>query len=163
MRWLRYASVVALLALSVGCSESSGPSNEEVLESTGLTVGEASRIVGENLSAVYSGPQRVDVTKVEKSGCQTDSSSWKSVGPPWYISMNRVISDPSPDLITQTQDKLAAFVERGFEPEPGSPSSEPADRSYIDTRGFRIGAMVDTRIDGRVEFTIFSWSPCAAE
>ncbi|MBF6296406.1 hypothetical protein IU459_02480 [Nocardia amamiensis] len=163
-----FAIVILATLLITGCSSviDEGPTNDEIKNSTGLTVDEAARIVYENLNTVWPNQTNPDPHDIEKSGCRTNPNSLRSEGPPWRVARKVVKPDPAPELIDQVLAKLDTLTSRGFTLAPRHVTNDhPADRVYRDDRGYVVQSEmdIDSRVPGPPRFSVRSSSPCAAE
>lgn len=159
-------SIVALLA-APGCSAvvGEGPTNEEIKDSTGLRVAEASRIVADNFELIWPNAVSVDAATVNLgNGCRTDPNTLLSTGPPWTPNYQKTQVNPSPDFVDRALAKLEAMIARGFvRDEDAVPGDDPVNRAYTDPRGFTVHVLRQDTVPDTVRFTMFSTSPCAAE
>ncbi|MGK8556238.1 hypothetical protein [Nocardia gipuzkoensis] len=162
-------AIVTLATLLItGCSSviDDGPTNDDIKNSTGLTVDEAARIVYENLNAVWPNQVSPDPRDIGKGGCRTNPNSFRSEGPPWRVAKVAVKQDPAPELVDQVLAKLDTLPSRGFTlAPPGVSNDHPADRVYRDDRGYVVQSEmdIDSRVPGPPKFSVRSSSPCAAE
>ncbi|MFD3706089.1 hypothetical protein ACFWUP_23365 [Nocardia sp. NPDC058658] len=164
-------TVLAVLAIATltGCSGlvDRGPTNQEIKDTTGLTVDEATPIVERNLELVW--PEQVTVKRAQLPysglGCRTNDEMM-SDGPPWHIRVTLEEVNPSQEFIDRAVANLEAMTTRGFTLKPNQrPDADPADRFYRDSRGYTVSSSLDIA-DGpkkEVRFSMTATSPCAAE
>ncbi|MFC8383508.1 hypothetical protein [Nocardia sp. NPDC057272] len=161
----RFVTICAILVMPA-CSAfvDEGTSTDEVLNSTGLRVPEASQIVADNFELISPRTRSVDAGSVKLgNGCRTDPNTLKTYGPPWAPSYQEAERNPSQEHIDKALANLEAMTARGFTRQEGIPGDDPASRVYRDSRGFAVYSIRDKTVRGEVEFTLFSSSPCAAE
>ncbi|MGY0497354.1 hypothetical protein ACWZHB_02500 [Nocardia sp. FBN12] len=144
-----------------------GPTNQEIKDTTGLTVDEASPIVERNLELVW--PEQVTIKRgplpYSGVGCRTNDSMM-SEGPPWYLRITKEEVNPSQEFIDRALANLESMTARGFILEPSKrPDAVPADRYYRDPRGYTVSSSLDTDVGPKkeVRFSMTATSPCAAE
>ncbi|MFE6924759.1 hypothetical protein ACFVAV_27295 [Nocardia sp. NPDC057663] len=168
---MRIAAAGALSALILsGCAgidAEKGPTNDDILRGTGLTVAAAKPIVADNFELVWPEQQSVDPEAVLRGkGCRTKMSAISSEGPPWHPRYEREVINPSQEFIDRAMVNLEAMTARGFTLVPSqNPGEDPVSRYYRDSRGFSVSS---SRIrvgqnKQEVRFSIASTSPCAAE
>lgn len=168
---MRIMTALAVLATTTltGCGGfiNEGPTNQEIEDTTGLTVAEASPIVEHNLALVW--PQQVTIKRgplpYSGVGCRTNDSMM-SEGPPWHLRITKEEINPSQEFIDRAMANLEAMTARGFALEPSQrPDAVPADRYYRDPRGYTISSSLDTAVGPtkEVRFSMTATSPCAAE
>ncbi|MFE1594059.1 hypothetical protein [Nocardia sp. NPDC058705] len=163
------ALAVLAIATLTGCSGlvDRGPTNQEIKDTTGLTVDEASPIVERNLELVW--PEQVTVKRAQLPysglGCRTNDSMM-SEGPPWHVRVTKVEVNPPQEFIDRAVANLEAMTTRGFIFEPSQrPDADPADRFYRDSRGYTVSSSFETAVGPKkeVQFSMTATSPCAAE
>ncbi|MFB7878449.1 hypothetical protein ACFC06_24660 [Nocardia sp. NPDC056064] len=140
-----------------------GPSNQDIADTTGLTVAEAVPLVADNFERVWPEPVTVEDSAVQLgNGCRTDRGSLRSTGPPWAPSYEREIADPPAEFVDRALAKLAAMTAHGFVlAENPVPGDDPVNRVYRDSRGFSVATLRYGSAPTR--FVLRSSSPCAAE
>ncbi|MBC7302613.1 MAG: hypothetical protein H5T78_16920 [Nocardia sp.] len=160
---------VLATATATGCGGfvDEGPTDQEIKDTTGLTVAEASPIVEHNLELVW--PQQVKVERAPLPysgiGCRTNNSMM-SDGPPWQLRVTREEANPPQEFIDRALANLEAMTTRGFTLVPSQrPDVDPADRFYRDARGYTVSSSLDTAVGPtkEVRFSMTATSPCAAE
>ncbi|MEU5405439.1 hypothetical protein [Nocardia asteroides] len=167
---MRIAAVIAVAAaLLSGCSllEEKGPTNDEVLKHSGLTVATARPIVADNFELIWPTPLSVDPATVDVSrGCRSRMDSIRAEGPPWRPNYTREVVNPSQEFIDRAMSNLEAMTSRGFTLVPSqNPDQDTVSRFYRDSRGFSVSSSL-IRVgqhDQEVRFSMASTSPCAAE
>ncbi|MFD4432407.1 hypothetical protein [Nocardia sp. NPDC058497] len=167
---MRIASVLAMAAVVLtGCAivDEKGPTNDDIMKGTGLTVAAARPIVADNFELIWPEQLSVDPEAVAvRSGCRTSMTSISSEGPPWRPRYEREVVNPSQELIDRAMANLEAMTARGFTLVPSqNPDQDPVSRYYRDSRGFSVSS---SRIrvgqnDEEVRFSMAAASPCAAE
>lgn len=168
MSCLRTVFVIATVTLAVSCAfrpaVDDGPTNEEIMHTTGLTVEEATRVAAENLSVALGAPVDPDRENVAKIGCRTDPDSLMSVGPPWRVRLSFAFAAPQPEHIAQIMARVETLVGRGFTLQQSNPNDRSSDdRAYRNADGFTVSTSTSTLVLGGPGLTITSVSPCAAE
>ncbi|MGV9436944.1 MULTISPECIES: hypothetical protein [unclassified Nocardia] len=166
---MKAAALLVMAAVLSGCTilEEQGPTNEDVLKGTGLTVAAAKPIVADNFELIWPAPLSVDPETVSvRTGCRSSMTSISGEGPPWRPRYEREVVDPSQEFIDRAMANLEAMTARGFTLVPSqNPSEDPVSRYYRDARGFSV-ASSRTRVgknNEEVRFIMASTSPCAAE
>ncbi|MDO3648569.1 hypothetical protein [Nocardia mangyaensis] len=161
------ALVAIVAAVTTGCGGviDRGPTEQDIRDTTGLTVTEASRLVAGNFELVWPEPVSVPVGAVDLThGCRTDPNSLRAVGPPWTPIYERTQINPSPEFIDRVLANLEAMTTRGFVRDPDPiPGDQPENRSYTDPRGFTVSALFYGADPAQPRFAVGSTSPCAAE
>ncbi|WP_336083337.1 hypothetical protein [Nocardia sp. SSK8] len=139
-----------------------GPSNQDIAESSGLTVTEAVPLVADNFEHIWPEPVSIEDNAVRLGkGCRTDPDTLQSAGPPWAPSYEREIADPPAEFVEQALARLAAMTSRGFVlAENPVPGDDPVNRVYRNSRGFSVAALRYGSTPTR--FVLRSSSPCAA-
>ncbi|WP_130917085.1 hypothetical protein [Nocardia cyriacigeorgica] len=158
----------SLLLLAVGCGSviDEGPTNDDIKNTTGLTVEQAARVVYDNLNLVWPNPVEPRLDQVGKIGCRTNPNSMRSEGPPWQVEKKMVKQDPSPELVEQVRANLDSLTERGFGLEESAITDDhPLDRVYTDGNGYVIQSSmeIDRRVTDIPILEVASRAPCAAE
>ncbi|MFH5211326.1 hypothetical protein [Antrihabitans spumae] len=160
--------ISAAVAVAAGCAPSptvdEGPTNEEIMQSTGLTVAEATRVAAANLSVAVGVPLDPARERVVKVGCRTDPESLMSIGPPYRVRLSHEVAAPSPDVLAEAMARVEKLTDRGFELQPRTPNDQtPEDRTYQDDKGYTVITSTSVMVLGGPGLTIYSNSPCAAE
>ncbi|WP_280344862.1 hypothetical protein [Nocardia neocaledoniensis] len=143
-----------------------GPSNEDVLAGSGLTVAAARPIVADNFSLVWPEPVTIDPGAVDVSeGCRSKMTDIAAAGPPWRPRYEQTVVDPPQEFIDRALTNLAALTTRGFTLTPSqNPAQDPMSKTYTDSRGFSVASWRETAGPKReVRFSITATAPCAAE
>lgn len=159
--------LVAVMASTLaGCSGwiYEGPSNQDIEDTTGLTVAEAKPFVAQHFTLIWPEPTMVELGNVRLgNGCRNDPNSLRAVGPPWTPYYEKTKIDPTPEFIDRALANLEAMTAHGFTlvPDP-VPGDDPVNRSYEDSRGFSV-AVQRHQTSRETRFTMTAASPCAAE
>ncbi|MBF6416866.1 hypothetical protein [Nocardia cyriacigeorgica] len=158
------------LLLVSGCGSiiDEGPTNDDIEKTTGLTVSEATRIVNENLNAIWPYNGASAPKHGQQHGCRTNPNSLMSEGPPWQVAVQESKPGSSQQFIDEVLRKLdMAAASRGFTRDPGGVMDDhPADRTYRDDSGYILQVDMDVDRRGADQTPILqvtSRSPCAAE
>ncbi|MFF2087009.1 hypothetical protein ACFVVM_24815 [Nocardia sp. NPDC058176] len=158
-------ALVAVVAASCGSLVDEGPTEQEIRDSSGVTVAEAIPLVARNFTLVW--PESISVANGDvdvSHGCRTDANSLRAVGPPWTPIYERTQVDPSPEFVDRVLANLEALTAHGFvrdaDPIPGD---QPENRSYTDQRGFTVSASSYGANPAQRRFAVSSTAPCAAE
>ncbi|WP_410875074.1 hypothetical protein [Nocardia sp. A7] len=168
---MRLVTALAVLATATltGCGAfiNEGPTNQEIKDTTGLTVAEASPIVERNLELVW--PQQVRIQRAPLPysgvGCRTNDSMM-SEGPPWRLRVEMEEVNPSQEFIDRAMANLEAMTARGFTFVPSQrPDTHPASRFFRDSHGYTVSSHLSTNVGPKkeVRFSMSASSPCAAE
>lgn len=167
---MRIATVLAMATVVLtGCAilDEKGPTDEDIMKGTGLTVAAARPIVADNFELIWPEQLSVDPEAVAvRAGCRTSMSSIGSEGPPWRPRYEREVVNPPQELIDRAMANLEAMTARGFSLVPSqNPDQDPVSRYYRDSRGFSVSS---SRIrvgqnNEEVRFSMAAASPCAAE
>lgn len=167
---MRIAAVLAVVAVvATGCAtlDDKGPTNEDIMQGTGLTVTTARPIVADNFELIWPEQLAVDPAAVDVSkGCRTSMAAISYEGPPWRPRYEREVVNPSQEFVDRAMANLEAMTARGFTLVPSqNPDQDPVSRYYRDAQGFSVSS---SRIrvgqnDEEVRFTMAAASPCAAE
>lgn len=160
--------IAAALAVAPGCAPSSptdeGPTNEQVMQSTGLGVEESTRIAAANLSVAVGVPLDPARERVVQVGCRTDPESLMTIGPPYRVRLSHEVAAPSPDVLAEAMARVEKLTDRGFELQPRTPNDQtPEDRTYQDDKGYTVITSTSVMVLGGPGLTIYSNSPCAAD
>lgn len=153
--------VGAIALVVAGCSVNpipEGPSNDDILRSTGLTVAAAETELLAGLIALSPDPQKAYGANIIRHGCRTNQSSM-SYGPPWELSA----SSAHGGLDAATVDRVLAgsgeLSERGY----SADDAVERRRTFSDDRGFEITATAVENDSRTFDLTLTASSPCAAE
>ncbi|MFI8976636.1 hypothetical protein ACIGO9_27385 [Nocardia asteroides] len=163
------AVLVAVAAVLTGCSTlgEKGPTNEDVVNGTGLTVAAARPVVADNFELVWPLPLSVEPAAVDQGkGCRTNMAAIGYEGPPWRPQYEREVVNPPQEFIDRAMSNLEAMTSRGFTLVPGqNPDQAPVSRFYRDSRGFSVSSSLIRvgQYNQEVRFSMASTSPCAAE
>ncbi|MFD5177291.1 hypothetical protein ACFWM1_15875 [Nocardia sp. NPDC058379] len=169
MKSITLAALAIVTVTLAGCSGwiHEGPTNQQVKDTTGLTVAAARPIVADNFELIWPRPITVEPDKVDLgAGCRTDPNSLRSEGPPWHPRYERQEVNPSQEFLDLAMANLEAMTARGFTLVPSqNPSEDPVSRYYRDSRGFSVASsrMRVGKNNEEVRFIMASTSPCAAE
>jgi hypothetical protein len=156
-------TLCAVLASSSCGFESSpgGPTNKDILDSTGLTVADAEMTIRDNMVAVSPRPADSYASPIDRGGCRTNESGMHD-GPPWKLSVSNTFKSISPQDGEAVLARVDAMASRGYTIRTSDPAQNHS-RYYKDKRGFEIGASYgNTESDTNVLYVTAS-SPCTAE
>ncbi|MEV0435122.1 hypothetical protein [Nocardia sp. NPDC050413] len=166
---MRTIAVLAVSLVLTGCSlvEEHGPTNEDIMRRSGLTVAQSKPVVADNFELIWPEELSIDPATVDTStGCRSRMDSISMDGPPWRPRYQREQVDPSQEFIDRAMANLEAMTARGFTLVPSqNPDADPVSRYYRDARGFSVSSS-RSRVGPdkqEVRFTMASTSPCAAE
>ncbi|WP_194815458.1 hypothetical protein [Nocardia sp. XZ_19_385] len=159
MRFLHGVPVLvaaALLSTAATCDPySGGPTEQEILEKSGLTVDKAEFAMFGNLLAVSPDPGRSYSVESSRTGCRTNASAMTE-GPPWKLRAQDEFPNPTPELVRAAQDKLAALVKRdGYRMK----DDQARTKSFTSTAGYEGGV----RLSNTNVLTVWATTPCAAD
>ncbi|MGX1810898.1 hypothetical protein ACWIGI_34700 [Nocardia sp. NPDC055321] len=166
---VRSVSVIAVLGCVVlaGCGfdpYAKGPTNADILESTGLTEQRAQAILLQNVLAVSPSPaQSYPHIVIGQLACRTNSGGM-SEGPPWKIDMRSTIDDLSQQQVDAARTRFEAL--EGYDRSDEDISQQaPAGTLYRavreDDRGFSV-VFAAYEQDRTLGVEVRSFSPCAA-
>ncbi|WP_225728618.1 MULTISPECIES: hypothetical protein [unclassified Nocardia] len=150
--------------LSSSCSHgppSSGPTNKDILDSTGLTVADAEMVMLDNMVAISPQPAFSYATPIDRAGCQANASGARN-GPPWRLSAINTFKSVSSQDGEAVLAKVDALAARGYTIRT-SDAANPRSRHFKDKRGFEIGASYAPGETGTGDLIVQASTPCAAE
>ncbi|KAF0845771.1 hypothetical protein FNL39_106160 [Nocardia caishijiensis] len=161
--------MLAFSLVLTGCAlvDEHGPTNEDIMRRSGLTVAKSTPIVADNFELIWPEGLSVDPAMVDTStGCRSRMDSITMDGPPWRPSYQREQINPTQEFLDRAMANLEAMTARGFTLVPSqNPGQDPVSRYYRDARGFSVSSS-RSRVGPdkqQVRFTMASTSPCAAE
>ena len=148
----------AVMSVAAGCA-----SPESVNDSSGTvrSEAEARKVVTDNvrLMAPYDveiAPQNATLTP-----CGNFDENAIGEGPPWSVSASGLLSGP--EEIAAAVRRVDTLAESGYRLLPAGPlPTYPEERVYEDDRGYSIGISA-TKLPSRIEFDVFSASPCTVD
>lgn len=178
-----FVVVAAFLATSCGDWIHQGPTNDDIKNSTGLTVETASRIVIDNFNSVWletpsppNPPFLQEGPHLGRGGCRTNPNSFMTEGPPWSVNYSAIRKQATPEFTDKAFAKLDALIGRGFVREPSGPHRDgEEDRAYRNDQKYSVigvkyvektylrGPNGERTVVEEPRFKIISHSPCAAE
>ncbi|MEV6277981.1 hypothetical protein [Nocardia sp. NPDC051832] len=147
---------VALLSTAAACDPyTGGPTEQEILDRSGLTVDKAEFAMFGNLLAVSPDPGRSYSVEAGRTGCRTNASAM-TVGPPWKLRAQDEFRDPAPELVRAAQDRVTALAKRD-----GYRMKDDQDRvkSFATATGYEGGV----RLSNDDVLVVWASAPCAAE
>ncbi|MFI9511250.1 hypothetical protein [Nocardia sp. NPDC052566] len=158
---LSLALYAALASSGCGGVPAEGPTNQQILDSTGLTVDEAESVIFDAMVAMSPIRAEASTSPIARTECRKNESGMR-VGPPWRLSAGVTVKPVTPEEGRATLDKVDALASNGYTKRTSDPAANDRSRSYKDKRGFEIGASYSTDADGAGSVHVTASSPCAA-